>query len=153
MIYHEKTDVKQYKRKTSKGFKSFNQLNLGYESEFEKGEEVAIVKLSDFNELVKKLELLEELQVDKDKMIKELESLKSDNQEYSKRVLELSQSLENADNELKKELDLRSKLIFSYERVISDIQDKWLYKLFGLKLPESYKLLDEFKEEGKEDKK
>lgn len=98
MIYYEKTDVKQYSRKTAQGLKSFNQLNLGYESTFEKGEEVVILKETDFNELLNKSELLEDLKKNNDVVRSELESLRSDNKKYSTQILELTGRINELEN-------------------------------------------------------
>jgi len=111
MIYYEKTDVKQYSRKTAQGLKSFNQLNLGYESTFEKGEEVVILKETDFNELLNKSELLEDLKKNNNVVRSELESLRSDNKKYSTQILELTgriNELENIEN--------------NYDKVIKELE-------------------------------
>ena len=143
MIYHEKADIKTYKRKTKNEVKEFNQINLGYESEFKKGEDIVVLKLSDFNDILVKIEKYNDM----DENIKNLENTVN-KLEKDKDYLTIENK--NLNEDLKAELDLRSKLIFSYERVISDIQDKWLYRLLNMKLPDSYKLLDEFKEDKKE---
>lgn len=143
MIYHEKADIKTYKRKTKNEVKEFNQINLGYESEFKKGEDIVVLKLSDFNDMLVKIEKYKDM----DENIKNLENTVN-KLEKDKDYLTIENK--NLNEDLKAELDLRSKLIFSYERVISDIQDKWLYRLLNMKLPDSYKLLDEFKEDKKE---
>ncbi len=143
MIYHEKADIKTYKRKTKNEVKEFNQINLGYESEFKKGEDIVVLKLSDFNDMLVKIEKYNDM----DENIKNLENTVN-KLEKDKDYLTIENK--NLNEDLKAELDLRSKLIFSYERVISDIQDKWLYRLLNMKLPDSYKLLDEFKEDKKE---
>ncbi len=147
MIYHEKTDVKQYNRKTANGLKSFNQLNLGYESIFEKGEEVVILKLSDFNELLNKYELVEDLKKNHEIITSELESLKSNNNDYSNQILELSnqiielnKKLEKANSELNKEKELKSNIVMKYEGIISEIQNKIFFRLL-CNLPKSYKEL------------
>lgn len=144
MIYHEKADIKTYKRKTKNELKEFNQINLGYESKFEKGEDIVVLRLKEFNDLINKLNNLEDMKENINNLEKEIKKLQTD-KDY------LTIDIKNLNEDLKKELDLRSKLIFSYERVISDIQDKWLYRLFNLKLPESYNLLNEFKGNEKED--
>lgn len=144
MIYHEKTDIKTYKRKTKNELKEFNQINLGYESQFKKGEDIVVLRLKDFNGLINKLNNLEDMKENINNLEKEIKKLQTD-KDY------LTIDIKNLNEDLKKELDLRSKLIFSYERVISDIQDKWFYRLFNLKLPESYNLLNEFKGDEKED--
>ena len=138
MIYYEVSDIKTYKRKTKNEFKRFNQVNLGYESEFIKGEDIAVVRLKDFNNLINSVEKSEDITAEVEKLTEKVEKL-----ENEKEVL--NREIKNLNNDLKKELDFRSRLIFSYERVISDIQEKRLIKLFNMKLPESYKLLDELK--------
>ena len=44
--------------------------------------------------------------------------------------------------ELSDEKDLRTNIIMRYEGIVSDIQSRWFFKLFG-KLPESYNKLRE----------
>ena len=150
MMYHEKSDIKTYKRKTKNEVKEFNQINLGYESEFKKGEDIVVLKLSDFNDILVKIEKYNDM----DKNIKNLENTIKKLEKDKDYLIIKNNNLENDKDSLNKKLnaetDLRSKIIFSYERVISEIQDKWLYKLFNLKLPDSYKLLEEFKEDEKE---
>lgn len=138
-IYTEKASIKRYSRKTKEGTKEFNQLNLGYTSEFEKDENVVILRESDWNELTAEVRKLKELKTGNEDMKMELEEVKKENRNLLGEVKSLNEDMKN-------ELDLRSKIIFNYERVISDIQDKTLYKLFNMKLPNSYKLLDEFKD-------
>lgn len=142
MIYHEKADIKTYKRKTKHEDKEFNQVNLGYESEFKKGEDIVVLKLSDFNSLLELDKTNKELSSKVENLENELIELKEENKKYSNQLLELSKSNNNLNNELSNEKDLRTNIIMRYEGIISDIQNKWFFKLFG-RLPESYNKLRE----------
>lgn len=147
MLYHEKTDIKQYKRKTANGDKTFNQVNLGYESKFDKGEHIIVVRESDFNDLISKVNLLIEFESKVKDVTDELESVKSENKEYSKQLLELSNQvnilsdkLNTANTELQKEKDLKSSIIMKYEGIMSDVQNKFFFRLLCT-MPISYKKL------------
>ena len=150
MTNKEKALIKTYKRKYKDGYKSFNQINLGSESLFEDKEEVIIIKESDYNNLMfdlknkdKEFELMENKLNEYEKELKELKNNIDENKQELKR---LHDKIENLNQRLQNELNLKSKIIFSYERVISDIQEKRLFKFLNLSLPESYKTLAEFKE-------
>ena len=115
MLYYEKTDVKQYKRKTSNGDKQFNQLNLGYESKFDKGDEVAIIKFDELENLESKINIkLDELESMKKTVaeLKELNNvltdkvnkLESDKENYINMVNELSVKLNDDNKEYSKEI-------------------------------------------------
>lgn len=142
MIYYEKADVKKYKRKTKSEVKEFNQINLGYESQFEKGDEVAILKLSDFNSLLDLSNKNNDLSLKLENLENELKELRNENKKYSNQVIELSKSNNSLNKELSHEKDLRTNIVLKYEGIVSDIQGKWFFKLFG-KLPDSYNELRE----------
>ena len=155
MIYHEKADIKTYKRKTKNEVKEFNQVNLGYESEFTKGEDIIVLKESDFNSLLELDKNNSELSLKVENLENELKEIKEENKNYSNQLIELSKANNNLNNELSHEKDLRSNIIMKYEGIVSDIQGKWFFKLFG-KLPESYNNLREsdlIEIESKKDKK
>ena len=150
MTIKEKAIIKNYKRKYKNEYKSFNQINLGSNSLFEDGDNVIVIKESDFNDLVfdlknkdKEFELMENKLNEYEKQLKEMKKNIDENKQELKR---LHENIENLNQRLNDELNLKSKIIFSYERVISDIQEKRLFKFLNLSLPESYKKLSEFKE-------
>ena len=150
MTLQEKAVIKNYKRKYKNEYKSFNQINLGSSSSFDDGDNVIVIKESDFNDLLFDLK-------DKDKEFKimenklneyenELKELKNNIDENKQELKKLHNKIDELNQKLQDELNLKSRIIFSYERVISDIQEKRLFKLLNLNLPESYKKLSEFKE-------
>ena len=142
MIYHEKSDIKKYKRKTKTDVKEINQINLGYESKFNKCEDIVVLRLSDFNILLDLEEKNKNLSLKVENIENELKEVKEENKNYSNQLVELSKSNNNLNQELSDEKDLRTNIIMRYEGIVSDIQSRWFFKLFG-KLPESYNKLRE----------
>lgn len=150
MTTKEKAVIKNYKRKYKNEYKTFNQINLGSNSLFNDGDNVIVINESEFNDLVfdlkNKGKEFELMQNKLNEYEKELKELKINIQENKEEIKKLHDKIENLNQRLNDELNLKSRIIFSYERVISDIQEKRLIKLFNIGLPESYKKLSEFKE-------
>lgn len=140
-VYTERATVKRYSRKTKDDNKEFNQLNLGYTSLFEKGESVVVLRETDWFMISEHMNQIDEYINKSNDHQKQLQELQEEQKELRREVKKLNDDLKN-------ELDLRSRIIFNYERVISDIQEKTLFKLFNMKLPNSYKLLTEFDNKG-----
>ena len=111
MLNYEKAIIKQYKRKLKNSEKNFNQINLGYNSKFEHEDKVIIIKEDDFNNLLDKVELAENLEVKLNDANNELESLRTDNREYSNQILELTGRV--------KELDIIKN---NYDKAIDELE-------------------------------
>ena len=108
MFNYEVAEVKEYFRKSKKeGKKAYNQINLGYNSNFKKDEKVAILRLTELKELEASFnsEELAELKGKIQTLTEENSNLKEDlqnmEQEKEKLIETTNSRIEEANKEIK----------------------------------------------------
>ena len=131
MFSYEVAEVREYFRKSKKeGKKAYNQINLGYNSIFKKGEKVAILKLAELEELEasSNADVIAELEAKVQSLTEENLQLKEDLQQLEQEKENLVEDYNSRIDKYNKEIKVASDKVIAekdkHEKELTEVYSK-----------------------------